>query len=132
VCPNCKFKYEFVEKIKVCRNEIGRKRTKDIKSFWSVNDLKRVEMFTKVKNFYYSLWQLNNTYSTQDISKRIGLYSQTKGDLLRIMLDNLVCLGLLTKKYQRGKKGHLYTKIEFNKKCKYWNEYLHQCDGFFN
>ena len=135
VCPECNHKFVVeTNVIRICYKEIAGNRAKEIKSFWKKPDEKRKKTYYKVFDFVKKEWEVDDIKSTQDVLYNLGLNETTKGDFLRVVLDSFVCLGWLKKKFQKGSKGHLYTKLSEseNKECQFWIDDLNRCRLYFN
>ncbi len=121
-CPKCKCKFDFENTIRICNKDVATNRAKEIKSFYKkVSDSKK-RTFNKVLTYVNNDWVIDSQKTTQDILYNLGLDEYTKGDFLRVILDSMVCTGLITKEFMRGKKGHKYTKLSLdeNKQCNFW------------
>lgn len=128
-CPQCKgfnIKHTPPHKIYLCEKQNpeghGRNSGKlaNIHKKVLENDRNKNKTYLDIKNIINS--RPLETWSSTKIIEIFGIEATTDGDVIRTILDLLVCEGFLRKKFMQGKKYHLYEKNYANEICPFLNK----------
>lgn len=79
------------------------------------NEKGKKETYNKIKQFI--LKEPLKFWTSTEIINKFNIQATTDGDVIRIILDLLVCEGFLKKVFMKGKKYHIYERNFIGNKC---------------
>lgn len=123
-CPNCKFIFKSKGNIipEYCPNKVSKcqahDKIKKIQKHWK-KGLYQKEGFLEVVEFVRKL-KIGEKINQPKVTSLFGWNKHSDGDFVRSCLDNLICMGFLSKiKYLKGRGGHKWIRRNI-KPCKYF------------
>lgn len=118
ICPHCGYKIPRL--IRTCKKLVARNRSLEIKRQGKkINNIQkiRLESFNQVVDAVIAM-PAGEEFSPQKLIRKLGWFGNTSGDLMRILLDWLTCLGMIEKTaFNFGMVGHTYKKLAEIKRC---------------
>lgn len=116
-CPYCGEK--FSPHILVCPKEIARGKSKETKRSQTKATEDKKKTYLRIKQILANPSIKGTIVNTDFFLLELDLFGKTEGDTIRIILDNLVCEGILSKTEFNCRKGHQYKVNTELTPCKY-------------
>lgn len=120
-CENCGHYVKQKRIARVCSNLVAYgKKNEGKRSSKKVPDKKK-EVFNEIRNFCIENRGLQLKVNTTFFLNKLGIEGFSEGDTLRIILDKLVCEGILSK-IKFSNRGHTYVINNNFNKCEFYIE----------
>lgn len=124
-CPSCgkfRMKHTPPKKIYLCDNQNPEGHGRSSGKLSNIHKKIRDDMNGKEKTYKQVLKLIKSNrkeWTTKEILNYFNISGMTDGDVIRTILDLLVCQGHLEKKFMKGNKYHLYNSDVEYVPCKF-------------